>query len=438
MPAKMPEGMSVAYENSASHSYMVVKAADGRQILDYQVSMLEHDRPDYLLPVKIKRENGTTHFYFDITSRLTLEFLLKRKRLKRNEFVRLLADAARPLADCEGYLLKDSGFLLDAGFIYIDPETFRLYLAYLPIRAGEDMSEVFKGFVADLILHHAVIEEAGSDNFLQRILGFVKRDNFNVGEFLGLLEELMCRPQICREATDTPADKREAVKREEEAGSPKTIKMDSKRLRLPAAVISQALIAAAVLSCRKLLEEIPGNIKVTYGAVVLIALAADILIFKNLFYRKGPVILPGARDKKSEKTAAPEPGGSSAASGAAPAFAGARPPVQGKTELLESMKSAFPILRSRNSPEFEEIVIDKPEFVIGRLPDQTDHVCRNNAIGKVHALIRIKGDSLYINDLNSVNGTYVNGGRIESNKDVEVYDGDCIVLANSEYVLINK
>lgn len=440
MPAGIPERMTAAYENSASCSYMVIEADESEQIPDYQVSMLECNRPEYLLPMEIKRENGSTCFYFDITSRLTLEFLLKRKKLKRNEFVRLLADVARPLADCDGYLLKDAGFLLDAGFIYIDPEALKVYMAYIPVRSGENMAEVFKCFVADLILHHASIEEAGSDNFLQRILGFVKRDNFNIRELLGLLEELVCLPQTLQESPNSPADKPEAILPEKETTPVGTvIKKDLKPVRLPAAVMSQALIAAAILSCRRFFEGMPGNANVTYGAVVLIVLAADVLLFKKLFYMKATERAPETEKKKAEREVVTAFGEISAVSGpAAPLSAGARPLMQGKTELLGSMKPVFPLLRRRNSPEFEEIVIDKPDFVIGRLPDQVDHVCKNNAVGKVHALITVRDGSLYIRDLNSVNGTFVNESRIESNKDVEVRDSDCIMLANSEYVLINK
>ena len=67
-----------------------------------------------------------------------------------------------------------------------------------------------------------------------------------------------------------------------------------------------------------------------------------------------------------------------------------------------------------------------------------DHVCKNNALGKVYALITMRGGILRIRDLNSVNGTFVNNIRIESNRDVEIGDNDAIALANSEYVLVNK
>lgn len=434
--------MDVTYQNSASCSYLVVLAGQDGQIQDYQISMLECNRPEYLLPMEMKRDNGNACFYFDITSRLTLEFLLKRKKLKRNEFVKILADIARSLVDCEGYLLKDSCFLLDPGFIYTDPETLKIYMAYIPVKSGRDMAEAFKAFISDLILHHATIEEAGSDNFLQRILGFVKRDNFNTGEFLRLLEELVYQPkQLTGNTLEAKKRPEAAVSVEGPMRVGKGMKKDLKLQKLLAVIGTQCVIAAAIFFGRTLFESTPGKAGVTYGAIILIILAVDVLLFKRLFYKKVNGNPDKLHMKKPERGAAPK----------VPTHKGLdsvqkipsvpripvaqRPPAQGKTELLGSMKPAFPTLRSRNSAEFEEIVIDKPDFVIGRLTDQVDHVCKNNAVGKVHALITVRDGNIRIRDLNSVNGTFVNDTRIESNKDTEVRSNDCIMLANSEYVL---
>ena len=440
MPSAVQGKVTAAYESSASCSFMVIKADTGAEILEYQVSMLEFNRPEYLLFMGIKRENGIAHFYYDITSKLPLDFLLKRKKLKRNEFVRLLDHIARPLAECDGYLLKDTCFLLDARYIYIDPESLKVSLAYIPVRSRGDMAETFKSFMADLILHHASIEEAGSDNFLQRILGFVKRDIFNTRDLLGLLEELVYQPQMPqmqREALNIPAAGRnEAAERDEKAA---VVKKDLKLPRLPAAVISQVLMAAAILSCKRFFDGMPGNANVTYGAIVLIVLAVDVLLFKRLFFTNPPGKVPKAQKKIPEGEAFAKINESFEAS--RPLLlppTGARLPAQGKTELLGNKKPDFPTLRSRNSQEFEEIVIDRADFIIGRLQGQADYVCNNNAIGKMHAMISTRGANLFIRDLNSVNGTFVNGCRIESNKDVEVKDNDCITLANCEYVLINK
>jgi len=108
-------------------------------------------------------------------------------------------------------------------------------------------------------------------------------------------------------------------------------------------------------------------------------------------------------------------------------------PSSNKTVLLSSCKAGIPILRSRKPEEYADIVIEKREFLVGRLADQVDCVLSNNAIGKVHAQIVNQDNSYYIMDLNSINGTFINDVRIDSNKECEINENDCIMFANSEY-----
>lgn len=95
-----------------------------------------------------------------------------------------------------------------------------------------------------------------------------------------------------------------------------------------------------------------------------------------------------------------------------------------------------PQLRFSKDGVIVEINIDKPSFIIGRLEGQVDYVETNNAIGKVHAEIITREGCYYIKDLNSKNGTFINGIRIESNKEYEIKDNDRITLANSEYTFV--
>ncbi len=95
-----------------------------------------------------------------------------------------------------------------------------------------------------------------------------------------------------------------------------------------------------------------------------------------------------------------------------------------------------PQLRISKDGIIEEIDINKPSFIIGRLEGHVDYVYFNNAIGKVHAEILTRAGCYYLKDLNSKNGTYINGKRIESNKEYELKNNDRITLANSEFLFV--
>jgi pSer/pThr/pTyr-binding forkhead associated (FHA) protein len=58
------------------------------------------------------------------------------------------------------------------------------------------------------------------------------------------------------------------------------------------------------------------------------------------------------------------------------------------------------------------------------------------AVGKIHACIRKRNGRYYIVDLNSKNGTYVNGIRLKSNVEHELSDNDEFVLANTVFTFL--
>lgn len=108
-----------------------------------------------------------------------------------------------------------------------------------------------------------------------------------------------------------------------------------------------------------------------------------------------------------------------------------------KTELLRHCPKGMRILKStgRRSGD-EDIIIDKDEFIIGRLAGHVDYVINNNAVGKLHAELIFRNGACFVRDLNSMNGTYINDVRIESNKEYELKENDKLQLANSEFVLV--
>lgn len=100
------------------------------------------------------------------------------------------------------------------------------------------------------------------------------------------------------------------------------------------------------------------------------------------------------------------------------------------------VSNSYPYLQSKKSEVTEEIVINKPNFIIGRLKSQVDYISQNNAVGKVHAEIISKDGRYFVKDLNSRNGTFVNGTRLAANTECEIKNNDKITFANSEYVFI--
>jgi pSer/pThr/pTyr-binding forkhead associated (FHA) protein len=92
-------------------------------------------------------------------------------------------------------------------------------------------------------------------------------------------------------------------------------------------------------------------------------------------------------------------------------------------EVVEEAGAAL-VIRSGGGRSGESFTIDGDRTGIGRSPD-AEVFLDDVTVSRNHALIVRRKDGLYIDDLGSLNGTYVNRRRIESHK---LEDGDEIQI----------
>lgn len=90
-------------------------------------------------------------------------------------------------------------------------------------------------------------------------------------------------------------------------------------------------------------------------------------------------------------------------------------------------------LVGQDVPEPVKFVVDKDVFLIGKKLGSVDGVITfNKTISRVHCKINRTPTGYTVTDLESVNGTYINGHRLESNQAVPLSDGDVLRLANTD------
>lgn len=112
----------------------------------------------------------------------------------------------------------------------------------------------------------------------------------------------------------------------------------------------------------------------------------------------------------------------------------------GETELWEDMSAAgaTAYLEYYENNNLIKIPLNSPAgVVIGRLESQVDFVVKNAKVGKVHAKVFCRDHQYFVVDINSKNGTYINGNRqrIESNIPYPLHDKDRITLADAEFTI---
>ena len=74
--------------------------------------------------------------------------------------------------------------------------------------------------------------------------------------------------------------------------------------------------------------------------------------------------------------------------------------------------------------------------VVGSASDRADCVIDLPGISRMHARISKEGNTYYVKDLNSTNGTYVNGRQLACFEMCEIRSNDSIIFGNVECVFI--
>ena len=104
-------------------------------------------------------------------------------------------------------------------------------------------------------------------------------------------------------------------------------------------------------------------------------------------------------------------------------YAPSVPVAQTKTFVLCS-KGATP-----------DIEINKSEFVIGKSQQRVDGVVRgSNLVSRVHCKAVIRNGECSIIDLNSLNGTFINGNKLTPGAEQRITDGSVLSVADVQFV----
>lgn len=86
--------------------------------------------------------------------------------------------------------------------------------------------------------------------------------------------------------------------------------------------------------------------------------------------------------------------------------------------------------------EIIELDVNKFPIIIGRQKDKADLVLNDTSVGRIHAEIKLINNEIFITDLNSTNGVYINNNRIIPNKDYPILTGDVLKIGRAKIEIL--
>lgn len=103
--------------------------------------------------------------------------------------------------------------------------------------------------------------------------------------------------------------------------------------------------------------------------------------------------------------------------------------------VIIQMNQCQRTLLIRKATGAQYMLLSKDIFTIGRNANLCDVFIDEPSVGRLHAELHTSGESVYVRDLNSLNGTYINGHRIATNQYQSFQIGDKLVIGKQEMIL---
>lgn len=401
------------------------------QILGFQIAMIMHNVIPGIVKVELKKIDADIKLGYHLDGLISLTNYLKRQKISKTEFSQLLDNIISILLISKNYLLHDNSFILKEDFIYINPRSKQISLIYLPVEMECTATQEFKTFLINLLINTATIDT--NDNYVQLLLGQIKSEQFSLAEFRAQLVAAAgseCMPEyteiVCGQAAEIEKEEVRLDSLTLPGGQVPKFKLRKTILTIAAIVsVMSAVISTLPIQFRGLI------MKPDKGAIVIfgLSLACLLAVFAVMTWQKtnkahnlSPVIISNQAFEIS------------------PAII---PETTNETVLLAEQLTETSLLTDGHYPYLqavggeERIVINKADLTVGRQKEVSDHIIPNKNIGRLHAQISFSDSKYYISDLDSVNGTFINGSRILSNKEYPLYHNDKITLANLEYLFVN-
>lgn len=382
-------GFNVDFTAGSGRNLLILtrKSQDDTPVVDYQVEMIAHNELPGILKFHVIQKDKELQFQYDTDGMVSLANFLKRQVLSKGQFLSVLDKIISVIQAGKNYFLDNRNFILDERFIYINPRLLQVSLVYLPVNTTQEVMQNLRSLVVNLVINTAGIES--HDNIIRQLLAGLKNDEFNLTDFSRKVKDLKS------ESVPEPDSRNSLTTTGTGEFSGKSRK-----------------------NC--LLPNLP-----KWGGYLLARGAA---VFGLLF-------LPGARPLiKGNSSSCTEVKASQPSQLNKYKVEIESKPVSDDTVLLD--KQVFPLLKAINGEE--EIVINKNEFSLGRNTDTCDYSISSMNIGRAHAVIKKVNGNYFISDLDSKNGTFLNGSRLISNKEYELKHNDKVTLADIEYCYIQE
>lgn len=457
--------MRAEYKRDMNHNYLILYGEDEINTDSYQVRMLVGNVIPSLLKCRIQGMDGRFLVYFDITSKQALSVLYEEKKMGVEDLRLIFGGFVKAMEDAAEYLMNPGQFIISPEYIYTDIEKQEIYFCMMP-GYEKDIKEQFQ-FLTEyilpkidhqdqdaVILGYGVYKRAMEDSFhLEHIKEELYKTQGQQGTTTNKPEQMKTESEQRQESEDFNPEEEgfwgnEEINQEFVRDGEK-----SKRLSLPQK--TGVIVLAAILLCGiaaiTLMGYLPYLETGTILGIIIVLVACVMLFVYVLKIKKKPGALRQGREEERDKPKGitgkvPTDQTDQSQNTIKSVVKSTNKPVvkssqlhadYGETVVLSAGAVSGPAsLVSKEPGELATIYINEDLTVIGKLETACDAVISLPTVSRIHAKIRKKEDAYYLTDMNSRNGTAVNGRLLLPDEEYQLEPEDEVDFAQARYIFL--
>ena len=448
--------LETGYYRDSLKSYMTIRCPEGAKESDYRFRMASANHIQGILPCSLRMIDDSIYLYYEITARQKLSHMYADRMLDAADLQRLLSELASAGKELSSYLLDAADLILEADMVYYDFSENRYYFTFCPGLSETAAAEGNRGlyvFLAEKI--DAGDREAASAAFqldaMSEMPEFVFTEKI-LKELFGDRMQIPEDPPPGEEGVTADADADWAggfysagavddvfmaspahseKEKEGSAGGEASLKRPLfVKFLLPAGLL---LVSGILAAAGRFLDLPVRNLRL-FTAGALAAGAAALLLLAWALAEKIKEIRAEKKEKAPEKA---EPEMSLLPPGEFDLWQkeGGNDPGPVQTVFVPGISEKEGLrLYGNGRARGRTIELDDLPRTVGTSPDFADILIDDKSVSRMHARIsEDRSGNPLITDLNSTNGTWINGIRLQPEESVPVGKGDVIRFGEAEF-----
>lgn len=417
--------MNISYQREMKRNYLIVEA-EVQDEIPFEQKMLEQNQIDGLLHFQVRKKDMETRFFYEITSKQPLFRLLEGQAVRARQIRALVFGIAQALDHMEPYLLNENSVLLTPEYLYVEPESLKVWLCLIP-GLERDLTEDYSRLL-EYLLGKVDHKDKESVVLAYGLYQETRKENYGMGDILRLAEQKIDAGSFGLETAAEEPPEAYVSRQDPWPGGAGTVEEDWK----PGTVRAKQIRTDTVQETSGFFGKWKQRMKDRREEKQR-EQEREMQMPWDLMYAGD-----ARQDYGTPSYCREERGGmpGNTAFSAAPEPETPLPQKSSGTVLLNAgmgaAESGTRKLTALDAGEADIRIAYYP-FIIGKQENLVDHVLNRETVSRLHLRIDRKEERYYVQDLNSTNGTLINGRMLENNETVEIREGTEINIAGGRY-----